>query len=171
MLGAALGGHAAYAGRFVKFYRDHGGDHAHRAFAADYGGNRVFIHAVLQRHRVTVLRQIRRHRFSYAFGVVRLDRDENDVKRLLPGQRGEVVVMERFRLIDREFFFVGNTIEFQPARADSLDILRPQINQRHILPAVCKIATDIAAQRAGAHKRNVFSHVSSLKLVMHYKFN
>ena len=49
-------------------------------------------------------------------------------------------------------------VELEAARADRLDVLRPRIDQRHVMPQMRQRAADIAAERSRSHHRDSFGH-------------
>src|SRR5471032_540032 len=60
---------------------------------------------------------------------------------------------------DRELLLRRHAVELQSVLADGLDVLGPEIDQRHVLARMGKIAADIATQRADTHHCNPLAHV------------
>src|SRR5215203_146019 len=91
----------------------------------------------------TVLPQVLLDQRRRPFGVVGLHGDEGDVDRLLARQRLHLGEMHGLGVLDRDLLFRRDAIEFEPARADRLDVLRPEIDQGHVLTGLRQVAADI----------------------------
>src|SRR3954469_2589111 len=154
---ATLGDGAADSTRFVHVDRDERGDHADHAAPADDSRNRFLVQAVLQRDDEAARREIRRDQCSGPGGVVGLHRDEGDIDRRL-GERLHLGEVQGLRLLHREALGGRHAVELQAARADGFDVLRPGIDQRHVMPELREIAADIAAQGTGADYCDAFGH-------------
>src|SRR5262249_17378254 len=62
---------------------------------------------------------------------------------------------------DGEFLLGRHAVELQPARAYGLDILRPHVDQRHVLAVMRQVAADVPAQCACPDECYALAHLSS----------
>ena len=135
VLVAALGDGAADAGGLEHVDRDQRGHHAHGLAPADHARDALLVQAVLQRHDEAVGRQVLLDQRRRPFGVVGLHRDEGDVDRLLARQVLHLGEMHGLGVLDRDLLLRRDAIELQPAAADGLDVLRPEVDQGDVLAA------------------------------------
>ena len=118
VLRPALACGAAHMPGLAQIDGDGAGDAADRFAPADHAGDRLLVHAVLQRDDEAVGRQVLRDQRRRPFGVVRLHADEGDVDRLFLRQ-----LLRVGQCIARTFTVNSGTsrmwLIFNPSRASS----------------------------------------------------
>ena len=98
----ALAGAAVDVAGLRQVHRDAAGDAAQRLAPSDNTGDRLLVHAVLQRHDIAVRRQILPDQHGGPRRVVGLHADKGDVDRLLLGELLRIRDVQRAHR-DREF--------------------------------------------------------------------
>jgi hypothetical protein len=138
--------------------RDAAGDAAERLAPADDAGDGFFIHAVLQRHHVTIRRQILLDQHGRPGGVVGLHADEGDVDRCFPGQLLRVGDVQRAHgnLEFRDVLGVGDA---QAVLSHVLDMIGPWIDERDVLARLHHMRAGISADRTRSDDRYLPAHV------------
>src|SRR5712664_3466024 len=139
---AALRDGPADAAGLVQVHRDHRGDHADGASPPDYAGDGFLVEAVLQRNDEAFRGQIWPDQGGRPQRVVGLDRDERDIDRP-PGERLDFGQVQGLGALHREPLLGRHAVELQTARPDGFDMLRPRVDQRHVVPEVRERAADI----------------------------
>ncbi len=125
----ALAGAAVDVAGLRQVHRDAAGNAAQRLAPADNAGNRLLVHAVLQRHDIAVRRQILLDQHGGPRRIVGLHADKGDVDRLLLGELLRIRDVERAHR-HREFRDVHGVGDAQPVLAHMLDMLGPGIDER-----------------------------------------
>src|SRR5258706_1933171 len=115
-----------------------------RPSPADDACDRLFIHAVLQRHDVAVRRQILLDQGGGPGRVVGLHAHEGDVDRLLLGQLLRVRDVQRSHG-NREFCDVPGVGDAQAVLPHVLNMLGPRIDERHVLARLHHMGAGIPA--------------------------
>src|SRR5712672_2197877 len=124
--------------------RDAARNAAKRLAPADDAGDRLFIHAVLQRHDIAVRRQILLNQGRGPSRVVGLHADEGDVDRRLPGQLLRVRDVQGAHG-NREFRDVPGVGDAQAVLPHVLNMLGPWIDERHVLARLHHMGAGIPA--------------------------
>ena len=140
----ALAGAAMDVAGRRQVYRDAAGDAAQRLAPADDAGDRLLVHAVLQRHDIAVRRQILLDQHGGPRRIVGLHADEGDVDRLLLGELLRVGDVKRAHR-DREFRNIHRVGDAQPVFAHMLDMFGPGIDEGDVLAGLHHMRTGIAA--------------------------
>ena len=128
-----------------------------RLAPADDAGDRLFVHAVLQRHDVAVRRQILPDQHGRPGRVVGLHADEGDVDRLLLGELLRVRDMQRAHR-NREFRDVLGVGDAQAVLAHVLDMLGPGIDEGDVLARLHHMGTGIPADGPRSDDRYLPTH-------------
>ena len=157
----ALAGAAVDVAGLRQVDRDAAGNAAQRLAPADDAGDRLLVHAVLQRHDIAVRRQILPDQHGGPGRVVGLHADEGDVDRLLLGELLRVRDVQRAHG-HREFRDVHGVGDAQPVLPHVLDMLGPGIDERHVLARLHHMSTGIAADGASSDDRDLPAHGSPL---------
>ena len=137
--------------------RDRAGDAAERLAPADDAGDRLLVHAVLQRHDEAVGRQVLLDHHGRPGRVVGLGAHEGDVDRLLLGELlhlGEVQRPHRHR----ELGHVLGVRDAQAVLLHVLDVRGPGIDEGHVLAGLRHVRARIAADRARPDDGNLAAH-------------
>ena len=103
--------------------------------------------AVLRRDHEAVRRQVPQRDLGRPGRVIGLDGHEGDLE--VTGQAGRLVEMDGGGMGGERLVGSGNG---QPFGADGLDLLRPGINQRHLVPGLRQERPEVAADGPGAHE-------------------
>ena len=154
---AVLGGAAMDEAGLGQVDRDRACDAAERLAPADDAGDRLLVHAVLQRDDIAVGREILPDQHRRPGGVVGLHADEGDVDRLLLGELLRVGDVQRahrhgeFRLGHR----VGDA---QAVLSHVLDMRGPRIDEGHVLAGLHHVRAGIAADRARPDDGDFLAH-------------
>ena len=128
-----------------------------RLAPADDAGDRLLVHAVLQRHAIAVRRQVLLDHRRRPGRVVRFGADEGDVERLLLAdllQLGDVQRAHRHG----ERLDLADMGDRQPVLLHVLDMLGPEIDKGHVLAGLDHVRPGIAADRPGAHDCDLVAH-------------
>ena len=136
---------------------DGAGDAAERLAPADDAGDRLLVHAVLQRDHEAVGRQILPDHHGRPGRVVGLGADEGDVDGLLLGELLHLREVQRAHR-DRELRHVLGVGDAQPVLLHVLDVLGPGVDERHVLARLHHVRARIAADRARPDDRNLAAH-------------
>src|SRR5712675_2905677 len=123
-------------------------------------GDRLFIHAVLQRYHVAVRRQILLDQRGGPGRVVGLHAHEGDVDRRLLGQLLRVGDVQRAHG-DGEFCDIPGVGDAQPVLPHVLDMLGPWIDERHVLAGLHHMGAGIPADGTRSDDSDLPTHVSS----------
>src|SRR5450432_1380853 len=137
--------------------RDAAGNAPKRLAPADDAGDRLFIHAILQRHDVAVRRQILPDQRGGPGRVVGLHAHEGDVDRRLLGELLRVRDVQRAHR-NREFRDVLGVGDAQAVLSHVLDMLRPRIDEGHVLARLHHMGAGIAADRTRSDNRYLPTH-------------
>ena len=145
-----------------QFRGKHAGNAANRALRPRDACDCLLVHAVLQRHHEAVRRQILADHRGRPFGVVGLHADEGDVDRFALRQFLNLGQMDR---LDGHgaAFLRGHAVEADAVLGHVVDMVRPGIDERHILAATGQMAARITADRTGADDDNLLTHGISPK--------
>ena len=154
----ALAGAAVDVAGLGQVDRDAARNAAERLAPADDAGDRLFIHAVLQRHDVAVRRQILPDQHGGPGRVVGLHAHEGDVDRRLLGELLRVGDVQRAHG-DREFRDVHGVGDAQAVLPHVLDMLGPWIDERHVLARLHHMGAGISADRARSDDSDLPAHV------------
>src|SRR5712675_1679856 len=153
----ALAGTPVVVASLREIDRDAAGDAPERLAPTDDAGDRLFIHAVLQRHDVAVRCQILPDQHGGPGGVVGLHAHEGDVDRRLLGQLLRVRDVQRAHG-NGEFRDVLGVGDAQAVFPHMLDMLGPGIDERHVLARLHHMGAGIAADRTRSHDRYLPPH-------------
>ena len=140
----ALAGAAVDVAGLRQVDRDAARNAPERLAPADDAGDRLFIHAVLQRHDVAVRRQILPDQRGGPGRVVGLHAHEGDVDRRLLGEPLRVRDVQRAHG-NREFCDVPGVGDAQAVLPHVLDMLGPWIDERHVLARLHHMGAGIPA--------------------------
>nr|WP_231168418.1 hypothetical protein [Bradyrhizobium sp. 41S5] len=162
--GATLAGSAVDVAGLGQVDGDAARDAAERLAPADDISNRLLIHAVLQRHDVTISGEILPDQHGGPGRVVGLHADEGDVDRLFLCQLLRVGDIKRAHR-HREFGNVHRVRDAQSVLAHVLDMLGPGIDEGDVLTRLHHMRSGIAADRTRADDRDLPTHVSTLLLI------
>ena len=130
---------------------------ADHALAADDGGDRVVVEAVLHRHQHAVGLQIRLDQFGEPAVVVRLDRQQHDVE--FEVGRGEFAQVQR---ADRRFHLAVRHADDQAVGLEFFDLRRPLVDDGDVESRLGQIRADAAADGAGADYCDFLVHAGSI---------
>ena len=138
--------------RRVQFDGDRAGDRAQRLAPADDAGDRLLVHAVLQRDDIAVRREILLDHRRRPGGVVGFRADKGDVERLLPW----LSCCASVRCRARAGTVNGSTsriwVIVSPSLLMCLDMLGPEIDEGHVLAGLDHMRAGIAADRSRARR-------------------
>ena len=136
---------------------DVAGDAAQDLAPADHLGNRRLVHAILQRHDITARRQVLADQERRPVRVVGFRADKGDVGRRFLGKLLRLGQVQGARL-GRERLRPLVMRDAQPVFLDLLDVLRPRVDERHILAGLRHMRAGIAADRPGADDDDPLAH-------------
>ena len=153
----ALAGAAVDVAGLRQVDRDAARNAAERLAPADDAGDRLFIHAVLQRHDVAVRRQILPDQHGGPGRVVGFHADEGDVDRRLLGELLGVGDVQRAHG-NREFRDVASVGDAQAVPSHVLDMLGPWIDERDVLARLHHVGAGISADGARSDNRYLPTH-------------
>jgi hypothetical protein len=142
--------------RPVEFRREQADAAADRLAPADHAGQPLFVDRVLHRNEVAVRRDIGPDQVRRPFGVVGLHRDHRDVERPLLRQLRHVADMQRLHRHHHRFGR-RHAVDREAVAADLLDMLRPAVDQRHVMAGAGEQGAGIAADGAGADEHDAGS--------------
>ena len=114
----ALCGGAANPARRVELGAEQRGDDADRLVRADDPGDALLVHAVLQRHDISVGRQVLGDQHRRPFRVIGLDRNHRDVDRFMLCEILDLGQMHRLRL-GADIFLLGHAFDREPVACGS----------------------------------------------------
>ena len=154
---AALAGAAMDMAGLGQVDGDAAGDAAQRLAPADDAGDRLLVHAVLQRHDIAVRRQILLDQHRRPCRVVGFHADKGDVDRLLLGELLRVGDVQRAHR-HGELRHVPGVGDAQAVLAHVLDMLGPGIDEGHVLAGLHHMRAGIAADRPRSHDRYLPAH-------------
>src|SRR3982074_2286739 len=120
-------------------------------------GDALFIDAVLQGNHIAAGREIRLDELGRPFGVVGLHAHEGDIHRRLLREGCDLVQMHGFRMGNLPLFR-GHPGELDAVPADGLDMLVPEVDQRHIVAMQRKMSAHIAADGTAAEHHDALTH-------------
>ena len=159
MAGAMFAPGPADVARLAKFDRDGARDRAQRLPPADDAGDGLLIHAVLQRDDEAAGCEVLPDHRRRPGRVVGLGADEGDVDRPLLGEALQLGHVQGTRR-RRELGHVAQVADAQARCPYRLDVLRPEVDEGHVLAGLCHMGAGIAADCARADNRNPGSHSS-----------
>ena len=154
---AVLGGAAVDMAGLRQVDRDAARDAAERLAPADDAGDRLFVHAILQRDHVAVGRQILPDQHRRPGRVVGLHADEGDVDRLLLGELLRVGHVQRAHR-HGEFRLLHGVRHAQAVLSHVLDMRGPGIDERHVLAGLHHMGAGISADRTRSDNGNLAAH-------------
>src|SRR5712672_2349921 len=158
---SALAGAAVDVARLRQVDRDAAGNAPQRLAPADDAGDRLFIHAVLQRHDIAVRRQILPDQRGSPGRVVRLHAHEGDVDRRLLGELLRVRDVQHAHG-NREFRDVPCVGDAQSVLPHVLDVLGPRIDERHVLARLHHMGAGIPANGTSSDDSYLPTHAFPL---------
>ena len=159
---AALAGAAMDVARRRQVDEDGAGDAAERLAPADHAGDRLLVHAVLQRHDEAVGRQVLPDQHGRPGRVVGLHAHEGDVDRLLLGKLLHLGEVERAHRHGELGDLLG-VRDAQPVLLHVVDVLGPGIDERHVLARLRHVRARISADRTRPDDGNLAAHGSLLR--------
>ncbi|HTW50722.1 MAG TPA: hypothetical protein VME45_02365 [Stellaceae bacterium] len=148
---------AMHLRRRVQRDRDVAGDAAHHLAPADDAGNRLLVHAVLQRDDIAAGCQILLDEPRRPFGVVGFDADKGDVDRRLLGELLRLGEVQRLAF-DRERLRALMVGDADAVAVDRRDVLGPEIDEGDVFPGLRHMCAGIAADRAGTDHDDPLAH-------------
>src|SRR5208282_3269845 len=136
----------AHLTRRMQLDGDRAGDRAQGLAPADDAGDRLLVHAILQRDDISARGQVLLDHRRRPGGVVGLHADEGDVDWCLFAELLRLGQMQRARL-DRERLDNADMGDPQAVLADGVDVFRPRIDIGHVLAGLHHMGTGITANR------------------------
>ena len=158
---ATLGDGPTDGAGFVHVNRDQRGDGADHPPPADHTGDFFLVQTVLQRHHITVGGEILADHHRRPFGVIGFHRQEGDVDRPLLIQVLQFGDVHGLGGGHGHLFVGGDAVQGQTMGADPRDILRPHVDQGHIVSMLGEMSAHVPAQRADPDDRDSLRHIAS----------
>ena len=155
VLRARFAGSAGDEARLVEADCDRAGDRTQGLAPADDAGDRLLVHAVLQRDDIAVGPEILLDHRRRPGGVVALGADKGDVERLFLGELLQLGHVQRTHR-HGERLHILEVRNREPVLFHVLDMLGPEIDKGHVLAGLDHMRPGIAADRAGADDRDLF---------------